>query len=120
MKEIIQYNKGINHMNQPNELTHAVIVQVMTKDGSTKELRFRYCSTDKWAIGQHGIIENAETILNYMIPIIRKDADAVCININVMDIKNNTCVHTFGAYILKPDYVQTMAISINNSINLLN
>ncbi|TWI16306.1 hypothetical protein [Sphingobacterium siyangense] len=120
MKEIIQYNPNTNRLNQPDDLTHAIIVQVITAESSVKELRIKYCSTDKWAIGEHGIIENAKTILNYMIPIIRKDSNAVCINIKVMDIKKNTCVHTFGSYILKPEHTQCMAISINNSINLLN
>lgn len=79
----------------PNELTHSLVMVLVGNDGSTREITMRYCSSDRWHQST-GHIENARTILKYMLPILARDRNTKGISVEVRDLKTLETVHVFG------------------------
>lgn len=94
-----------NEPQQPNGLTHSMVMRILSNDGSVKELVFRFCQTDQWSNAGAGFLANAETIASYIIPIISRDKKAVGVMAEIRDLATLNTVHMFKPYVLKPEYL---------------
>ena len=80
---------------QPNDLTHSVAITIVSRDGQRREVTVRYCQSDRWLNGC-GYLDNAKTILSYILPVIAKDKNVATLVLEIKDLKTLEVVHQFS------------------------
>lgn len=98
--------------NEPSNLTHSIMMQIVSTDGSVKKLAVRYNQNDYWGTCCTGMVDNAELISSNILPSIHQDAKAVGVLVEIMDIGMQKIVFRFKPYILKPEL-----LDINSKLN---
>lgn len=85
----------MEQFNKPDDLTHSVAITIVSRDGQRRTVTVRYCQSDRWLDGS-GYLDNARTILSYILPVIAKDRNVATLTLEIKDLKTLEVVHQFS------------------------